>query len=259
MCSSDLVFVVIESVMLLVAAGYALARHRQVAPILAVIVVGAGLASFEEPLVDVASRLWFAKDMHTIFGVFDRIYPVFFAPSYAVYFGLGACGAYLFMRGGSHRALRLYGGIGVLFDIVLEFFWIRADLYDYYGPQPFEILGFPLYWAFINTAYLFVVGYTFYVLQHWLRGPRLLLGLAVPVVGFGVLYGLAWPTWVAMNTAAPVWVMWVAAAFTMAASTGVVWAVCEAVRRFGSPLRILPRSDGPAASAERPVEQATPR
>jgi hypothetical protein len=146
------------------------------------------------------------------------------------------------MRGGSHRALLLYGAIGALFDIVLEFFWIRGGLYDYFGPQPFEVLGFPLYWAFLNTAYLFVVGYAFYLAQNRLTGRRLLLGIPITVVGFGVLYGLAWPTWIAMNiVGGPAWLMWVTATGTMAGSAYLVWLVALAVHRYGSPLRLVRR------------------
>jgi hypothetical protein len=45
-----------------------------------------------------------------------------------------------------------------------------------------------------------VVGYDIYLLQDWFEGWRYAFAAVVPVVGIGVLYGLAWPTWIVMNT-----------------------------------------------------------
>lgn len=230
-----------EAIVILLVALYAVIRRQ---PLLLVIMLGTGVAGFVEPLDDTASRLWFTVHMSVPFTVYGRTWAIFFPLGYAIYYGLGSWAVYKVMdRGGSRKTLLMLAIAGGLFDTAVEYPWLSTRLYKYYGPQPFDILGFPLYWAFINTAYLFVVGYAFFLLRHWLKGTKALAGFFIPIVSIGMIYGLAWPTWIAMNVQGPpIAAMWIASAVTMALSTVVIWLISAAAARYGSPLRLQPKT-----------------
>lgn len=226
-----------EAIILLAVALYAVIRRK---PLLLVILLGTAAAGFVEPLDDTASRLWFSVHMSVPFTIYGRTWAVFFPLGYAIYYGLGSWVVYKVMcRGGSRNALLLLAIAGGLFDTAVEYPWLSTKLYKYYGPQPFDLFGFPLYWAFINTAYLFVVGYAFFLLRDWLRGTKALAGFFIPIVSIGIIYGLAWPTWIAMNVQGPpIAAMWIASAVTMALSAVVIWLISSAAAKYGSPLRL---------------------
>lgn len=248
-------FNIAEAIVILAVALYAIIRRQ---PLLLVLMLGTGAAGLVEPLDDTASRLWFSVHMSVPFTVYERTWAIFFPLGYAIYYGLGSWVVFKVMdRGGSRKTLLWLAIAGGLFDTAVEYPWLSTKLYKYYGPQPFDIFGFPLYWAFINTAYLFVVGYAFFLLRDWLKGAKALAGFFIPIVSIGIIYGLAWPTWIAMNVQGPpIAVMWIASAVTMALSTVVIWLISSAAAKYGSPLRLL---SAPAETASATVVSTATR
>jgi hypothetical protein len=263
---AEMIFDVAEGVILTGVAAYAIRRRAWV---FLVLLLGTAIAGFVEPLDDNSSRLWFSSHVERPFTVFNhRTWTVFIPIGYALYYGLGSLAVYTVMRRRSRDLLLKFALFGMLFDAAVEIPWLHTRMYIYYGPQPFKIFGFPLYWAFINTAYLYLNAYAMYALGDWLRGRRIVVMAMIPVVGIGLLYGLAWPTWIIMNTSAPPAGQWAVATVTMALSVAFIWLVSTAVARYGSPLRLLaaahPGDGSPAAqpngaSAAEPHVPATTR
>jgi hypothetical protein len=244
--NAETIFDVAEAAILAGFLAWAAVRRHWV---LIMLLAGTAIAAFVEPLDDVSSRLWFSVHMHRPFLVFGRTWAVFFPIGYALYYGLGSWATKLVMERKSRDFLFTFALFGAIFDAAIEVPWTHTRLYVYYGPQPFKISGFPLYWAFVNTAYLYLNAYVLFVLRDWLKDRRILLVPVFPIVGIGLIYGLCWPTWIVMNTTAASGVMWAVSLFTMAASTAFIAAICVAVDRYGSPLRILAR---PAPAESQP-------
>jgi hypothetical protein len=72
--------------------------------------------------------------------------------------------------------------------------------YSYYGHQPFDIWGFPLWWGFVNPVMPMVAGAMIYAVRRHLRGLQLLAVIPLIPMADGLANGAtAWPTWVALN------------------------------------------------------------
>jgi hypothetical protein len=64
-----------------------------------------------------------------------------------------------------------------------------------------------------------------------MTGYRVVAATAIPVLAIGGDFAVAWPTWMVLNTDAPVAVMWIVAFFTMAAASIEIYLISWAVER----------------------------
>jgi hypothetical protein len=231
----------------LVVAAALFESRRTRSPLYPAVLLGGLLAAFNEPIVDILGGcLHHQLGQWTVFTTFDRPMPVWLCLAYLLYFG----GAPLVIRrlldGASPKAAfqRAIGGLLVA-NLVLELPILRAGLYDYYGEQPFKILGFAPHWLVINAL---GVSFTVVALYRWpaLSGRGWPAALVIPAAGqLAAVGAAALPAFSAYNSDASVTWKWVASAATIALGFLLIRGMSF----------LLP--DGPAPAGD-PREPSTP-
>jgi hypothetical protein len=233
------IFTVLSALVLLGSLGYAARRWltaRDGVP--AVFLAGGAICSLFEPLLDVNGGVWYPADggiaYLTLLGV--RL-PVFVLTSYIWIIGGQAylCWRALDARWPAARMWRLVGFI-VATDVVTEFIGVGLGAYGYYGNQPFQVLGFPLWYPLVNTVAPLVGGAAFHLLRDYLRGPRALLGLLMVVIGISASYSICgWPLWTGLRQDAPLWVMYLLVVPTLGLTFVTIRIVLTVTRTPGLP------------------------
>ena len=194
------------------------------------LLVGGGLCMVQEPMVDVAGSLYLRTDI-AVFETWGREMPLWGLFAYSIYLG-----AFPFAlsraarRGltmGQYRRLIL-GGFVV--NLVIELPPLAAHLYEYFGEQPFQVLGLPLFWLTLNCSSAVAIAAIVYRFGDRFTGGRaagaaLLAPVLVPAGSMGT--GLA--VFTAFNSPGTSdAVLWGAALVTVA----VGWAVIEVCGRM---------------------------
>jgi hypothetical protein len=172
-------------------------------PLLLYCIIGGALAASFEPVVDVLG-LVYLKEQGALgtFTILDRTMPLYICFVYPWYVGgLGYLAYKLFKRGVTMRDLFLLWAVDFLVDIVLESPGILLGTYLYYGHQPFNIWGFPLWWGFVNPVMPMVAGALIFHLRPHLDRPwKLPAVIACIPMADGIANGAtAWPMWAALN------------------------------------------------------------
>ncbi|RJO78279.1 hypothetical protein D5S18_05005 [Nocardia panacis] len=172
-------------------------------PLLAAIFVGGALTCLIEPITDRGSFVWFAtKGMWVMFTTFDRPMPWFILPCYLWF--IGGQVAYLIYRiriGVTRGQLwRLYG-IFIGLNLAMELPAIAAGIYAYYGPQPFEIAGLPLWFQAINSVTSLLAAAVVSYMWPRLRGWRKLVTPLILPCSHAITNAAAgWPVQTSLNT-----------------------------------------------------------
>lgn len=203
----------------LLAAAWALhmgIRRRDWLP--ATLISGGLVCSFVEPMLDILGHLRWANDLpmflYTNFGI---PIPLLIPFAYAAFFGLEPYFWYLVFRAGATvRQVFLVFAVAALSDIILETPAVQLRIWEYYGVQPYRVLGFPWWWSFINGFAFITVGALIWYLEPRLGGWRRLWLLAVPTCGMmGAYFTVGWPHMLAINSTLPTPIKWVATTVTM--------------------------------------------
>ena len=242
-------FLVILAVLFIATVSWALKRlaARDALPIC--IVLAAMVASLLEPTLDVLSMCWYARDNVAIaFTGFGVSLPVFAVIGYGFFFGVQAySGMALLERGADRKTMwRLYAGWWCV-NYILEFVGTHLHAYTYYGPQPYSVFGVPLWFMFVNTAMAIVSGTVFFVAKPILHGVGALWSVPLLTSTYGALYlGTCWPIFLALHSEVPAFVLWVAAAVSVALAllaVHVALGIADSVRNgagaFSRPQRDL--------------------
>jgi hypothetical protein len=179
----------------------------------------------------------------TEFGMKD---PLFDALGYVLFIGFGGYLLYtLLLRGLGAKAVYASFVLWGVTDLVLELPFLQTGLYRYYGDQPLQIGGFPLYWVFLNGLVPTLAGSLMYVSTGWWDCSRRAAAwrvAACPALAAGLLMIPIFPVAAALHADVASAVRVVAAVLTIAAS---VWA-----------LRWVAGVVGPANQAEVPGRSA---
>jgi hypothetical protein len=186
----------------------------------------AAVSSLIEPFYDAVGGAWWATNLTSAFESFDgRIFnPYFFPLGYACWIGLGSYASYRIFLKKPRRSRMLWGfAIVALMEPVLELPWIHTKLFSYYGPQPYQVLGYSLVWCAINTAGVALGGTLLLAMRTKLHGAGNLRAAAVPFVLIGSYFACAWPTWLAYQAGAPAPVLWIAGSITILACASQVY------------------------------------
>lgn len=230
---------------------------RERTPIYALMVLGALVGAFAEPLYDVAMMLYFysTPGMWTHFTAFDIPQPIWTHSGYVVLYAAPAIYiAHLIGRGMmTRRMLFVWAGISLLESAAFEMVGINGGLYSYWGPHVFRILQYPLVIGVLEAAQVICLAVAASQLRARSTGQWQLLGLLVlfPCTFFMTNFGAGWPTIIAVHlkhTSAPV----IAAA--------AVLSICFAavlVLAAGSflPGRSATAAAARASSLDKPVQQ----
>jgi hypothetical protein len=205
-------------------------------PVLLYCIIGGGLAAFFEPIVDTLG-LVYLKEENALgtFTVLDRTMPLYICFVYPWYVGgLGYLAYKLFDRGITVRAMFALWALDFMVDIALESPGILAGTYLYYGHQPFNIWGFPLWWGFVNPVMPMLAGALIYKLKPHFKSNLALLGV-IPLIPMAD--GLAnaasgFPMWIALNQTDVSYVWTYLAGFiTLGLALFSVWIISLVVAR----------------------------
>lgn len=207
------------------------ARSRNWVPLL---VIGSGLVcSLLEPMLDLLGHLHWANNLIPAFTNFGITVPALIPLCYVAFLGLEAYFAYFVIRNGAHRRhFVMLLGMGIITDAVMETIGINLGVYEYYGVQPFEFLGFPYWWGFINGGSFVTIGAILAFAVPRLQGSyKLLILLSAPFGMMVAYFGVGSVHILVHNSALPTWVRWVAAAVMMVMMVGWMFLLHQLVGR----------------------------
>lgn len=195
--------------------------------------LGGGIASLVEPLVDHIALVWFAQDgQWAMLKVFGRDTPWFILPCYVWYIG----GQVMFMlwlirRGLTMKQLYVVYGAFILTNVAMEIPALAAEVYKYYGPQPFQIGGLPLWFQSLNAGSPIIGA----ALLHHLGKQRgwhpALAAFVVPSAHVLSNAVSGWPMWTALNSTDSLAVTYPVALVTIAMASLVVYLVGLTITR----------------------------
>jgi len=201
---------------------YAGARYRNRLPL---IMIGSGfLCSLSEPLLDLLGHLRWANNLPTAFSNFGIDIPWLIPPCYAAFLGLESYFVYFMLKKGItvNQCVTVFA-VGGISDAIMETPGLNLNVYEYYGVQPYTLFKFPYWFAFINGASFFVVGWLLWFFAPRLHGARKLWLLLVAPMGMMIAWFTAgWVHILALNSDLPVWGKWVATTIMMAMCVGLV-------------------------------------
>src|SRR5580698_8328935 len=172
-------------------------------PVLLYCIIGGAFAATLEPVVDVLG-LVFLKQHGAVetFTVLGRTMPLYICFVYPWYVGgLGYLAYKLFQNGITARGLFQLWALDFVIDIFLESPGILAKTYSYYGHQPFNIWGFPLWWGFVNPVMPMLAGALIYHLLPRLDGSWKMLAIipCIPMADAIANAAAGFPMWAALN------------------------------------------------------------
>jgi hypothetical protein len=205
-------------------------------PVLLYCIVGGGFAAMMEPVVDVLG-LVYLKEVNALgtFTILDRTMPLYICFVYPWYVGgLGYLASRLFRRGVTMRDLFVLWALDCVVDIFLESPGILAGTYLYYGHQPFNFWGFPLWWGFVNPVMPMTAGALIYKLTpHLDTAWKKLAIIALIPMADGIANGAAaWPMWATLNQHEVSYlVTYLGCAACLGLSLFCVWIISLAVAR----------------------------
>jgi len=193
--------------------------RRTGSPLHLVCLVAGLLCAIDEPMEDLVGKCWFPHKQ-IAFTVYGRGIPWWVVCCYVLFFGnLPYLFARAFDKGITRRFFWQAIAMGFAFNALIEIPFLNTDVYTYYGHQPFNVAGFPLWWMFVNTGGALTAGVILW--RFFLPALRTKPGL-LAVVPFltGPAY-LAWslitglPLHTALNTDAALWVTTLAGLVTI--------------------------------------------
>jgi hypothetical protein len=199
-------------------------------PIFLCCLIGGAIAVVWEPIVDVLGQCWLpSRGQHwEAFTLLGRHIPLMMPFVYSWFVGgQGYLFYRIFERGIDRRRLFMLWGLVFLVNIALESPGVLTNVYTYYGKQPMDIWGFPLWWGFINPLMPMIAGAMIYKLKPLLATPQLMLAtVAIIPMSDGIANAAAgWPVIAALNTNVGYVGTWIASLITLGLAAFVVWIV----------------------------------
>jgi hypothetical protein len=203
-------------------------------PLLTYCLIGGGIACLFEPIVDTLGLAYIRQQAAmTTFSSMGRDFPLFINFVYIWYVGGLAYLAYrIFSTGVTRKAVFQLYVIDVFINIWLESPGVLMGAYEYYGPQPLNFWGLPLWWVCVNPLMPLTAGALIYRLRPHLPGWRLALVTVFIPMADGIGNGAAaWPMWTALNRNSSLLVSHLAWLVTLGLALTVVWVLSYVVGR----------------------------
>lgn len=203
-------------------------------PLLAFCLIGGGIACLFEPIVDTLGLCYIREGATlTTFSSMGRDFPLYINFVYIWYVGGLAYLAYrVYSTGVTRKGLFQLYLIDVFINIWLESPGVLMGAYEYYGPQPLNFWGLPLWWVCVNPVMPMTAGALIYRLTPYLPGWRMALVIAFIPMSDGIANAAtAWPMWTALNLNASLVVTHLAWLVTLGLALTAVWILSFAVTR----------------------------
>lgn len=203
-------------------------------PLLTYCLIGGGIACLFEPIVDLLGLAYMRQEATlTTFSSMGRDFPLFINFVYIWYVGGLAYLAYrIFSNGITRKAVFQLYFIDVVINIFLESPGVLMGAYEYYGPQPLNFWGLPLWWVCVNPLMPLTAGALIYRMRPYLPGWRLAMVIAFIPMADGMGNGAAaWPMWTALNLNSSLLVSHLAWLVTLGLALIYVWVLAFVVAR----------------------------
>ena len=203
-------------------------------PLLAYCLIGGGIACLFEPIVDLLGLAYMRQEAtFTTFSSMGRDFPLFINFVYIWYVGGLAYLAFrIYSTGITRKGMFQLYLIDVFINIWLESPGVLMGAYEYYGHQPLNFWGLPLWWVCVNPLMPMTAGALIYKMKPHLPGWRLALVIAFIPMSDGLANGAAaWPMWTTLNLDAPLWANYLAWVVTLGLALTYVWVLSFVVAR----------------------------
>ncbi|WP_205699717.1 hypothetical protein [Conexibacter sp. SYSU D00693] len=212
-------------------------------PLLLVCLAGGLLACVWEPIVDTMGLCYIKEGAElSTYTILDRTMPLFIPFVYTWYVGGLAYIAYrLYAAGITARGMFALYLIDCGVNIWLESPGVLLGAYEYYGSQPLDFWGLPLWWTLMNPLMPMIGGALIYRLRPHLTGWRILGVIPIiPMVDGITNAGIGWPMWITLNNEG-ISLVWthLAALATFLLALYVVWMLGFLVGRPAEQVRRL--------------------
>lgn len=213
----------------LVAVIYVAIRHLRIGkgPLLAFCLVGGLAASLFEPFVDVMGLVYLTENGSIgTFTLLGRTMPLFVPVIYPWY--IGGFAYYTctrFERGITTKGVFRLWGWFVLVNFALEAPGLLTDVYNYYGHQPFNVWGHPMWWGPANAFTALAAGALIFVVKPFFgRGWGLAGVIPLIFVSEGLSNaGTGWPMYITLNGNMSYWFTYGSAIITVGLIAFLVW------------------------------------
>jgi hypothetical protein len=203
-------------------------KTRSALPLLCL--AGGAVACLMEPIFDVLMCVWYPQyGQVPLFRNFGISVPIWLLPAYAWYIsGQGYLMYRLFQNGITAPRIWVFYVMFYFSDILLESPGLMLHIYAYYGPQPLEIFGLPLWMAASNAVMPLLLGVTYKSLSPLLRGPAILIAAPlVPTIIGTCQIATGWPTWYALHAGEGLWLTTIASFITIGLSAMITYLIVQ--------------------------------
>jgi hypothetical protein len=192
--------------------------------------IGGLFCNTVEPFWDVLGHLHFNQGNTVVFRAFAQAafpidYPLWAVLLYVQFGGFQCWVFYMMLKyRASKRLFWAVVGWQVVVNALIEIPLINADVYQYYGDQPFRLLGFPLWWVFTNFGELLgAVALLLLITRFGAKAAPAAIFLVPAAFGAWELW-TGWPVYAALNFDVNTIVKHVAVLVTGAVTLATLWA-----------------------------------
>jgi hypothetical protein len=228
--------------------------RRTGSPLATLLLLGAGLASLNEPVVDIMGGCMHYRDGQlAAFETYDRPIPAWVPVGYLVIFGVLPLLISSVLRKSAEPRKRFLLCVLAVWavNLSIELPLLHSGLYEYYGQQPFKLLGlFPTHWLFVNELGVSIITVILYRFPEILAGRRVLGALVLPSAAqLGAVGAAAVPAFSLYNTQADSLYKWGASGLTMLLGVSCLYGMSTLLPRRGQPHEASLTDAEPAAAA----------
>jgi hypothetical protein len=226
--AAQMLFTVVTGVPMLIVLAIAIEHVRRgKGPLLLFCFIGGALAALFEPVADVLSCLYFpALGQHTAFTALGRPIPWALAFAYPWFVGgQGYLSYRIFSKGVAAARIWQLWGVFAVINVLVETPGVLTGFHAYYGNQPLNFWGFPLWQAAVQSIMPMAAGALIFALRGRL-GAGWKLAAIIPLLPMAdgmVNAGLALPIWLTVGSDTSLLVTYLGAAATIGMSAYTIW------------------------------------
>lgn len=189
--------------------------------------IGGCFAVMWEPIVDVLGFCYFPREGNWIaFETFGRPIPMFMPATYGWF--VGGMGYWLWTTFQDPKTtgkdLPFLWIRGFCINLLLEYPPIYFKIYTYYGYQPLEIRGFPLWFPAVNATAPMVAATLVNLITPHLTGYKNLIIISTTATSYGIASAaFVCPIWVALGADSGYFVSYLGVGATGILLYGGIW------------------------------------
>ncbi|KAH8784989.1 hypothetical protein F5883DRAFT_514691 [Diaporthe sp. PMI_573] len=189
--------------------------------------IGGFFASSFEAIVDVMGGCFFPREGQiTGYEWFGRPVPAFVPLNYGWFVGGMGYWSLTVLRNPTttRRDLWSLWAKFIVINLILEYPPLYFGIYTYYGHQPFQVFGFPLWFPCINAISPIVAATITHLISPYLTGWRRYVMVTTTASSYGLSHAaFAFPLWIALSTDKGLGVTYPAAVITFVLLATGVW------------------------------------